>query len=126
MLGTYTLSKGYADQYYNTAQKVRTLYIKDYESLFKTYDVLIAPTSPGFAKKIGASEGEAMFGELEDLLLEASSLCGLPGISIPCYKDKETNLYLGMNIIAPMYREDLVIQVADTFEKATSWNSWRN
>ncbi len=126
MLGTYTLSKGYADQYYNTAQKVRTLYIKDYERLFKTYDVLIAPTSPGFAKKIGASEGEAMFGELEDLLLEASSLCGLPGISIPCYKDEETNLYLGMNIIAPMYREDLVIQVADAFEKATSWNSWRN
>jgi len=126
MLGTYTLSKGYADQYYNTAQKVRTLYIKDYERLFKTYDVLVAPTSPGFAKKIGATEGQAMFGELEDLLLEASSLSGLPGISIPCYKDNETNLYLGMNIIAPMYREDLVLQVADAFEKATKWNSWRN
>ncbi|MBP7740998.1 aspartyl/glutamyl-tRNA amidotransferase subunit A [Candidatus Woesebacteria bacterium] len=126
MLGTYTLSKGYADQYYNTAQKVRTLYIKDYERLFKIYDVLISPTSPGYAKKIGVTEGAAMFGELEDLLLEASSLSGLPGISIPCYKDEKTNLYLGMNIIAPMYKEEAVIQVADAFEKATKWNSWRN
>lgn len=125
MLGTYTLSKGYADQYYNTAQKVRTLYIKNYEELFKTYDVLIAPTSPGFAKKIGATQGAAMFGELEDLLLEASSLSGLPGISIPCYQDPKTNLFLGMNIIAPMWREDLVIQVADAYEQATNWNTWR-
>lgn len=126
MLGVYTLSKGYADQYYNTAQKVRTLYIKNYEKLFKKYDVLISPTSPGFAKKIGATEGQAMFGELEDLLVEASSLSGLPGISVPCYHDEETNLYLGMNIIAPMWREDLIIQVADAYEKATKWNTWRN
>lgn len=126
MLGTYTLSKGYADQYYNTAQKVRTLYIKDYEKLFETYDVLIAPTSPGYAKKLGVTEGAAMFGELEDLLLEASSLSGLPGISIPCYRDPKTNLYLGMNIIAPMWKESKVIAVADAFEKATEWNSWRN
>lgn len=126
MLGTYTLAKGYADQYYNTAQKVRTLYIKDYEKLFESYDVLIAPTSPWYAKKVGASEGAAMFGELEDLLLEASSLSGLPGISVPCHKDEETNLFLGMNIIAPMFREDLVIKVASAYENATKWNTWRN
>lgn len=126
LLGTYTLSKGYADQYYNTAQKVRTLYIQDYERLFKSYDVLIAPTSPWYAKKIGATEGAVMFGELEDLLLEASSLSGLPGISIPCYKDETTGLFLGMNIIAPMWREDLVLKVADAYEKATQWNTWRN
>ncbi len=126
MLGTHTLSKGYADQYYNLAQQVRTLLIKDYEKLFKKYDVLISLTSPGFAKKIGASEGEAMFGELEDKLVEVSSLSGMPGISIPCYRDEKTNLYLGMNIMAPMWREDLVIQMADAFEKNTHWNSWRN
>lgn len=125
MLGTYTLSKGYSDEYYKTAQKVRTLYINDYQKLFKKYDVLVAPTSPVFAKKVGATKGESMFGELEDLLLEASSLSGLPGISIPCYHDPETNLFLGMNIIAPMWREDLVIQVADAYEKATNWNTWR-
>lgn len=125
MLGTYTLSKGYADQYYNLAQQVRTIFINDFEKLFKKYDVLIAPTSPGFAKKIGASENSAMFGELEDMLLEASSVAGLPGINVPCYQDPGTNLFLGMNIMAPMFREDLMVQVADAYERATSWNSWR-
>lgn len=126
MLGTHTLSKGYADQYYNTAQKVRTLLIEDYERLFEKYDVLVSLTSPGFAKKIGASEGAAMFGELEDMLLEVSSLAGIPGVSVPCYRDEKTNLYLGMNIVAQMLREDLVIQVGDAFEKNTQWNQWRN
>lgn len=126
MLGTYTLSKGYADQYYNTAQKVRTKFIEDYAQLFKKYDVLISATSPSFAKKIGATENAAMFGELEDMLLEPSSITGLPGISVPCYRDEKTNLFIGLNIIAPMWREDLVITVADAYEKATNWNTWRN
>lgn len=126
MLGTYTLSKGYADQYYNTAQKVRSLYIKDYEELFKKFDVLVSLTSPGYAKKVGATDGAAMFGELEDMLLEPSSLSGLPGINVPCYQDEETNLFLGMNIVAPMWQEEKMIQVADAFEKATPWNTWRN
>lgn len=126
MLGTHTLSKGYADQYYNLAQKVRHLFIQDYQHLFAQYDVLISPSSPGFAKKIGATEGEAMFGELEDMLLEPSSIAGLPGAGVPCYHDPKTNLFLGLNIMAPMWREDLCIQVADAFEKATPWNTWRN
>lgn len=126
MLGTYTLSKGYADKYYNLAQKVRTLFIEDFNKLFNEYDVLVSPTSPGYAKKIGASQGEAMFGELEDMLLEPSSIAGLPGISVPCYRDPSTNLYLGLNIVAPMFREDLMVRVADAFEKNTSWNSWRS
>jgi aspartyl-tRNA(Asn)/glutamyl-tRNA(Gln) amidotransferase subunit A len=125
MLGTYTLSKGYSDKFYLLAQKVRTLFLQDYAKLFKTYDVLISPTSPGFAKKIGASEGSAMFGELEDMLLEPSSITGLPGINVPCYRDPSTNLYLGMNIVAPMWQEERVITVGDAFEKATNWNTWR-
>lgn len=125
MLGTFTLSKGYSDQYYNLAQKVRTLFIQDYARLFEKYDVLISPTSPGFAKKIGATEGAAMFGELEDLLLEPSSITGLPGINVPCYQDPKTKLFLGMNIMAPMWREDLAIQVGDAYEQVTSWNTWK-
>jgi aspartyl-tRNA(Asn)/glutamyl-tRNA(Gln) amidotransferase subunit A len=125
MLGTHTLSKGYSDQYYNLAQKVRNLFIKDYEQLFAKYDVLVSPSSPGFAKKVGASEGAAMFGELEDMLLEPSSITGLPGINVPCYRDDKTNLFLGLNIMAPMWREDLCIQVGDAFEQATSWNTWK-
>ncbi len=126
MLGTFTLSKGLAEKYYSLAQKVRTLYIQDYEKLFKEYDVLVSLSSPGFAKKIGATEGESMFGELEDMLLEPSSISGLPGISVPCYRDPKTNLYLGLNIVAPQWREDLVIQVGHAFERETKWNSWLN
>lgn len=126
MLGTYTLSKGYADKYYIEAQKVRTLFLQDYERLFSKYDVLISPTSPGFAKKIGASEDSFMFGEIEDMLVEPSSITGLPGINVPCYRDPETNLFLGLNIMAPMFREDRVFQVGDAFERATTWNSWRS
>ena len=126
MLGTYTLSKGYADKYYTSAQKVRTAFLQDFQELFEKYDVLISATSPSFAKKVGVSENAAMFGELEDMLLEPSSITGLPGINVPCYHDTTTNLFIGLNIMAPMWREDQVIKVADAYEKATNWNTWRN
>lgn len=126
MLGTYTLSEGYADEFYTNAQRVRTLFIKDFEKLFEKYDILVSPTSPGYAKKVGASEGSAMFGELEDMLVEPSSIAGLPGISVPCYRDPKTNLFLGMNIVAPMWREDLLVQVGSAFESATNWNTWKD
>lgn len=125
MLGTFSLSRGYADKYYVLAQKVRTLFQQDFARLFNTYDVLISATSPGFAKKVGATDGAAMFGELEDMLLEPTSITGLPGINVPCYHDPATNLFLGLNIMAPMWREDLVVQVADAYEKHTDWNTWR-
>lgn len=126
MLGTFSLSKGYADKYYVLAQKVRTLFQQDFTRLFAKYDLLISATSPGFAKRVGATDGEAMFGELEDMLLEPTSITGLPGISLPCYRDPKTNLFLGLNIMAPMWREDLVIQVADAYEKNSNWSTWRS
>lgn len=125
MLGAYTLSKGYADQYYQTAQKVRTLFLEDFQKLFTRFDVLISATSPSFAKPINASQDQAMFGELEDMLMEPTSITGFPGINVPCFRDEKTNLFLGLNIMAPMWREDLVVQVADAYEKATDWNTWR-
>jgi len=124
MLGTFTLSKGYADKYYIKAQQVRSLFIQNYQQLFTTFDVLISPTSPGFALTHGASKDNPMFGELEDMLLEPSSISGLPGISVPCFHDTKTNLYLGLNIIADQWQEEKVIQVADAFEKNTKWNKW--
>ncbi len=126
MLGTFALSKGYADKYYTLAQKVRRLYMDDFDTQFSKYDALISLTSPSFAKKLGATEGEVMFGELEDLLLEPSSLAGLPGISVPCYRDQKTNLFLGLNIMAPKWREDTCLTIADAFEKNTDWNTWRS
>ena len=126
MLGTYTLSKGYADKYYLLAQKVRTLFIEDYKRLFAKYDLLISPSYPGFARKIGESTNSAIFGELEDILVEPSALSGLPAISVPCYRDDKTNLYLGLNIMGDLLNEEKVIKVADIYERTTEWNSWRN
>ncbi len=124
MLGTFTLSKGYADQYYVMAQKVRSVYIENFRQLFEKFDVLISPTSPGYAQKLGATKDNPMFGELEDLLIEPSSNSGLPGISVPCHHDEHTNLYLGLNIIAAPWQEEKVIQVAHAYEQNTDWNPW--
>jgi len=118
MLGTFTLTKGYADRYYGTAQKVRSLYIQNYQKLFEIYDLLISPTSAGYAEKLGASIGNPMFGELEDMLEEPSSLSGLPGITVPCKKDPNTNLYLGLNIVANQWQEEKVLQAGYAYEQS--------
>jgi aspartyl-tRNA(Asn)/glutamyl-tRNA(Gln) amidotransferase subunit A len=78
----------------------------------------------GYALPLGASKDNPMFGELEDMLLEPSTIAGLPGISIPCFRDETTNLYLGMNIIAKQWDEQKMIQIAHAFELATTWNQW--
>lgn len=119
-LGTFALSAGYAEKYYKKAQKARTLYIKDFERIFKSYDLVIGPTSPGPAQKLGASEGQAMFGEMEDILVEPSSISGLPGISLPCgFVD---GLPIGLDIFGPQFSEGLVIQAAAAYEMATDWH----
>lgn len=124
MMGTYTLSKGYSAKYYTTAQKVRTLYIQDFAKLFSKYDVLVAPTAPGFALKVGESEKHPFFGEMVDMLIEPCSTAGLPGVSVPCYTDPETNLSLGLHVMSPAWQEARALQVAHAFEQATEWNAW--
>lgn len=124
MLGTFTLSKGYADRYYVRAQQVRSLFINNFRQLFGRFDLLISPTSPGYALQVGATADNPMFGELEDMLLEPSSISGLPGISIPCHHDASTNLYLGLNIVANMWQEAKVIAAAMVFERETDFNPW--
>lgn len=122
MLGTYTLSSGYYDAYYLKAQKVRTLICQDFDKQFSRVDAIIGPVSPTTALKVGATEGQSMFGEIQDMLVEPSSIAGLPGISIPCGFDK-TGLPIGLQIIAPQKREDLVYQIAKQFELNTDYHA---
>lgn len=120
MLGTYTLSSGYYDAYYLQAQKVRTLIIQDFDKQFQKVDAIIGPTSPTTALALGATEGKSMFGELEDMLVEPSTLAGLPGISIPCgFSD---GLPIGLQIITPQFREDLAVNIARLFESNTDYH----
>lgn len=116
MLGTYTLSAGYYDAYYKKAQQVRTLIIKDFNDAFKNVDVVIAPTSPSTALPVGSSEDNPMFGEMADVLVEPSSIAGLPGISVTSGFSSE-NLPIGMQIIGPQFSENLILNVAYQYEQ---------
>ncbi len=122
MLGTYSLSSGYYDAYYLKAQKVRTLICQDFDNQFTKVDAIIGPVSPTTALKVGATEGQSMFGELQDMLVEPSSIAGLPGISIPCGFDNQ-KLPIGLQIITPQRREDLVYQIASIFESNTDYHT---
>jgi len=121
MLGTYALSAGYYDQYYNKARKVRTVIVEDFKRAFKEVDVIIAPTNPTTALPIGASKDNPMFGEKADMLVEPSSIAGLPGINVPCGFSKE-GLPIGMQIIGPQLSESLILNVAYQYEQATKWH----
>lgn len=120
MLGTYTLSSGYYDAYYLQAQKVRTLIIEDFKKQFQQVDAIVGPSSPTTALPLGATAGQSMFGELADILVEPSTLAGLPGISIPCgFGD---GLPIGLQIITPELREDLAVNIARLFEQSTDYH----
>lgn len=121
MLGTYTLSAGYYDQYYNKALRVRTLIIKNFAEAFKEVDVIIGPTSPSTALPLGASKGHPMFGEMADVLAEPSSIAGLCGISIPCGFAKN-GLPVGLQITGPQFAESLVLNAAYAYEQTTNWH----
>lgn len=123
MLGNFSLSEGYAEKYYKNALRVRSLFIKDFERVFKSYDLVIGPTSPGPALKLGASRNQPMFGEMEDILIEPSTISGLPGISLPCgFVD---GLPIGLDIFGPQFSEGKIIQVAHAYEQATDWHTMK-
>jgi aspartyl-tRNA(Asn)/glutamyl-tRNA(Gln) amidotransferase subunit A len=125
MFGTYALSSGYYDQYYNKASKVRSVIIDDFKKAFGKVDVILAPTSPTLALPVGASKDAAMFGELADVLVEPSSIAGLSGINVPVGSGS-SNLPIGMQIIGPQFAEEAVLQFAYAYEKATLNEEWRN
>jgi aspartyl-tRNA(Asn)/glutamyl-tRNA(Gln) amidotransferase subunit A len=121
MLGTYALSAGYYDAYYKKAQKVRTIIIQNFAKAYEDVDVIIGPTTPVTAPKVGASLDSAMFGEIIDVLLEPSSIAGLTGISIPVGFSKE-GMPIGMQIIGQQYAEETILNLAYQYERESQWN----
>ncbi|MFH1827504.1 MAG: amidase family protein [bacterium] len=120
ILGTFTLSQGYIDQYYKKAQKIRTLIIEDFEKAFREVDLILAPSTPNTAMKLGESEKYPFFGELMDRFNEPSSVAGLPGISIPIGLDKK-NLPTSLQIIGKSFDEISVLDLANQFELETNF-----
>ncbi|MEN9407385.1 MAG: hypothetical protein RLZZ455_601 [Candidatus Parcubacteria bacterium] len=121
MLGTYTLSAGYYDAYYKKALKVRTLIVEEFHKMFAQVDCFFAPTSPSPALPIGSSKNHPMFGEMADVLVEPSSIAGLPGINIPAGFSK-AGLPIGLQIMGSQFEEASVLNFAHQFETATEWH----
>ena len=115
LLGTYVLSSGYYDAYYLQAMKVRTLMKQDFDEALKKCDILLTPTAPDTAFKIGQNSGDPLAMYLGDVCTVPLNLAGLPGISIPCgYKD---GLPIGMQLIGKALGEATLLRAAYTFEQ---------
>ena len=120
ILGTYVLSSGYYDAYYKKAQKVRTVIKQEFEKLFKEYDMLLTPTSPTVAYKIGEKSNNPLEMYLADLCTVSVNIAGLPGISIPCGVDKQ-GMPIGLQLIGMPFEEETILQAAYTYEQKTKF-----
>jgi aspartyl-tRNA(Asn)/glutamyl-tRNA(Gln) amidotransferase subunit A len=118
MLGTYALSSGYYDAYYLKAQKVRTLIKRDFDTAFEKCDAIISATSPTVAFPIGSKTQDPLSMYLCDVLTLGGNLAGLPGISVPCGMTEE-RLPVGLQVLAPQWREDVALRVARAYEVAS-------
>ncbi|KGE20936.1 Asp-tRNA(Asn)/Glu-tRNA(Gln) amidotransferase subunit GatA [Paenibacillus wynnii] len=123
MLGTYALSSGYYDAYYLKAQKVRTLIKQDFDEVFKKYDVVIGPTAPTTAFKLGSQTEDPLTMYLNDILTIPVSLAGIPAVSIPC--GLADGLPVGLQIIGREFDETTVLRVAHAFEQNTEHHKQR-
>ena len=111
MLGTYVLSSGYYDAYYRKAQKVRRLIKEDFDNVFKQVDLLITPTTPTTAFKIGEKSDDPLQMYLSDIYTTSANLAGIPGMSIPVGKNSE-NLPIGLQVLSQQFDEEKIFQIA--------------
>ncbi|MCS7252314.1 MAG: amidase family protein, partial [Thermoflexus sp.] len=124
MLGTYALSAGYYDAYYLKAQKVRTLIRRDFEQAFEQVDVIVCPTSPTTAFRLGERTADPLQMYLADIFTITANLAGICGISLPCGFDNH-GLPIGMQILGPALGEEKILRAAYAYEQATPWHHRR-
>lgn len=117
MLGTYALSAGYYEAYYLRAQKVRSLIARDFSEAFARVDLILTPTSPVPAFRLGERTTDPLQMYLADIYTVTGSLAGVPGISVPCGKTPD-GLPVGLQIFGPHFQEERVLQLAHAFEQA--------
>ncbi|MEN8707138.1 MAG: Asp-tRNA(Asn)/Glu-tRNA(Gln) amidotransferase subunit GatA [Nocardioides marinisabuli] len=118
ILGTYALSSGYYDAYYGTAQRVRTLISQDFAAAFEKVDVLVSPTSPTTAFKLGEKLDDPLAMYLNDLATIPANLAGVPGISVPSGLAEEDGLPTGFQVLAPALADDRLYRVGAALEAA--------
>ncbi|MCY9529605.1 MULTISPECIES: Asp-tRNA(Asn)/Glu-tRNA(Gln) amidotransferase subunit GatA [Paenibacillus] len=123
MLGTYALSSGYYDAYYLKAQKVRTLIKRDFDEAFNKFDILLGPTAPTTAFRIGEQINDPLAMYLNDILTIPVSLAGVPAISVPC--GLADGLPVGLQLIGKAFDEATVLRAAHAFEQRTEFHKLR-
>jgi aspartyl-tRNA(Asn)/glutamyl-tRNA(Gln) amidotransferase subunit A len=119
MLGTYALSSGYYDAYYLKAQKVRTLIKQDFDKVFESYDLIVGPTAPTTAFKLGEQVDDPLTMYLNDIMTIPVSLAGIPAISVPC-GFSSSGLPVGLQLIAKPFDESTILRAAHAFEQHTN------
>ena len=124
MLGTYALSAGYYDAYYGKAQAVRTLIKKDFEEAFKEVDVIVTPTMPTAAFKLGEKSRDPLQMYLSDIFTISVNLAGLPAIVVPCGMTT-AKLPVGLQIIGRSFEEEKVLRAGYAYEQSTKWHTKR-
>ena len=124
MLGTYALSAGYFEAFYGQAQKVRTLIKDDFEAVFNNVDLIAAPVAPTTAFRIGEHGDDPLSMYLEDIFTLPANLAGVPGISFPVGFDQQ-GLPVGMQLMAPHFKERLLFEAAHAYQQVTNWHLQR-
>jgi aspartyl-tRNA(Asn)/glutamyl-tRNA(Gln) amidotransferase subunit A len=117
MLGTYALSAGYYDAYYLKALRVRNVIANEFAAAFQTVDVMLMPTAPTSAFRIGSHSGDPVQMYLEDVFTVPINLAGLPAISLPVAKDSR-GMPLGLQVVGPRFGDEPVIRAAGSIEQA--------
>ena len=121
LIGAYVLSHGYYDAYYLQAQKIRRLIADDFAEAFKVCDVILGPTAPGTAFKLGEKSDDPVEMYLNDLYTIPANLAGLPGMSLPCGFDSQ-NLPIGLQLVGNYFSEAKMLNIAHQYQRATDWH----
>ena len=121
LIGTYVLSHGYYDAYYLQAQRIRRLIAQDFASAFQSCDVILGPTSPGTAFRLGEKAADPVQMYLSDIYTIAVNLAGLPGMSLPCGFDGQ-HLPIGLQLIGNYFAEARLLNVAHAYQQASDWH----
>ncbi|MCA1925257.1 MAG: Asp-tRNA(Asn)/Glu-tRNA(Gln) amidotransferase subunit GatA [Thiobacillus sp.] len=122
LIGAYVLSHGYYDAYYLQAQKIRRLIADDFAQAFKVCDLILGPTTPGTAFRLGEKSGDPVKMYLNDLYTIPANLAGLPGMSLPCGFDSH-NLPIGLQLVGNYFSEATMLRVAHQYQRATDWHT---
>jgi aspartyl-tRNA(Asn)/glutamyl-tRNA(Gln) amidotransferase subunit A len=122
LIGAYVLSHGYYDAYYLQAQKIRRLIANDFTEAFKTCDVILGPTAPSTAFKLGEKSDDPVSMYLNDLYTIPANLAGLPGMSLPCGFDGR-GLPIGLQLVGNYFSEAAMLNIAHQYQRATDWHS---